>query len=134
VSYAYPYGQVIYLGWVPGNSASPVGGLVLVTVSALLSVSSLLSLNRLFGVRPALRGLMTTGPYRFVRHPMYLSYVLADIGYNLEEWSTGTLIMVTLGWMSLAYRMHAEERVLSKDSRWPAYVQAVRYRLVPGIW
>jgi protein-S-isoprenylcysteine O-methyltransferase Ste14 len=38
----------------------------------------------------ALRGLAVTGPCRFVRHPMYLSYVLADIGYNLEDWNFGT--------------------------------------------
>lgn len=134
MSYMYPYGQVIYLGWVPGDSAWWTGGLVLVSLSACLSLFSLMSLRRLFGVRPALRGLMTKGPYRFVRHPMYLAYVLSDIGYNLEEWNFGTLIMVALGWASLAYRIRAEERVLSQDGRWPAYISRVRYRLVPGLW
>ena len=65
---------------------------------------------------------MTSGPYRFVRHPMYLSYILADIGYNLQEWNFVTLLLVLVGWMSLVYRIHAEERVLSQHAEWPAYV------------
>ena len=87
-----------------------------------------------FGIRPALRGLVTSGPYRFVRHPMYLSYVLADIGYNLQEWNSVTLLLVLVGWASLVYRIHAEERVLSQHAEWPAYVGLVRYRLFPGLW
>jgi len=134
VAYAYPYAQVVYLRWVPGDPVSPDGGLVLVTLAACLSLASLLSLGRLFGVFPALRGLATKGPYRFVRHPMYLAYVLADIGYNLQEWNFGTALMVTAGWASLLYRIHAEERVLSHDARWSAYAALVRYRLLPGIW
>src|SRR5947207_11542452 len=78
VAYAYPYAQVIYLRWSPGYVASPAAGLVLVTLAAGLSLVSLLTLRRNFGIRPALRNLVTSGPYRFVRHPMYLSYVLAD--------------------------------------------------------
>ena len=134
IAYAYPYAQVIYLRWSPGEEAWPAGGLALVTLAAGLSFLSLLAIRRRFGVRPALRGLVTSGPYRFVRHPMYLSYVLGDIGYNLEEWNFVTVLLVLIGWASLVYRIHAEERVISQDAGWPAYLAQVRYRLFPGLW
>jgi protein-S-isoprenylcysteine O-methyltransferase Ste14 len=134
LAYAYPYAQVVYLRWAPGNPAWPSGGLVLVTLAACLSLASLLTLGKRFGVFPALRGLATRGPYRLVRHPMYLAYVIADIGYNLQEWNVGTALLVTAGWASLLYRIHAEERVLSHDAGWSAYATSVRHRLLPGIW
>ena len=134
VSYAYPYAQIIYHRSVPGEPAWPEAGLVLVIVSACLSFASLIALGRLFGVRPALRGVMTKGPYAFVRHQMYLAYVIGDIGYNLQGWNLGTALLVTAGWASLLYRIHAEERVLSQDSRWHVYAGSVRYRLLPGLW
>ena len=133
-AYVYPYAQVIYLRWSPGYVAWPAGGLALVTIAATLSLVSLLALGRRFGVRPALRDLATSGPYRWVRHPMYLSYILGDIGYNLQEWNFVTLLLVLVGWTSLLYRIHAEERVLSQDAGWKAYVALVRYRLFPGLW
>jgi len=134
VSYLYPYAQVIYLRWSPGYVVWPTAGLVLVTVAAGLSLVSLLVIGRFFGIRPALRGLATTGPYRLVRHPIYLSYVIGDIGYNLQEWNLITVLLVLIGWLSLIYRIHAEERVISQHAEWPAYVASVRYRLLPGVW
>jgi len=134
VAYAYPYAQVAYLNWVPGSPAWPASGLVLVTLAACLSLASLLSLGRWFGVWPALRGLVTRGPYRLVRHPMYLAYMLMDIGYNLQEWNLGTALMVMVGWASLFYRIYAEERILSQDPGWSTYVALVRHRLFPGLW
>jgi protein-S-isoprenylcysteine O-methyltransferase Ste14 len=134
VSYAYPYAQVLLLGWRPGEPAWPAGGAVLVTVAACLSLASLISLGRSFGIRPALRGLQTNGTYHFVRHPIYLSYVIGDIGYNLYEWNVGTVLLVLVGWASLFYRIRAEERVLSHDPGWRAYVASVPYRLLPGLW
>jgi len=134
IAYAYPYAQVLYLRWVPGDAAWFAGGLVLVTLAACLSLASLLSIGRRFGVRPALRGLATRGPYRLVRHPMYLSYIIADIGYNLQEWNFGTALMVMAGWASLLYRIHAEERILSQDAGWSSYIALVRHRLLPGLW
>ena len=134
VSYAYPYAQVIYLRWAPGELALPEGGFVLVTLAACLSAASLITLGRRFGVRPALRSLTSKGPYALVRHPMYLSYLLADIGYNLQEWNAGTALMVVTGWAALIYRICAEERILSVDAGWRTYASRVRYRLLPGIW
>jgi protein-S-isoprenylcysteine O-methyltransferase Ste14 len=106
----------------------------MVLSAAFLSLASLLSLGRFFGVRPALRGLVTMGPYAIVRHPMYLSYVIGDIGYNLQEWNYGTVALVLVGWLSLIYRIHAEERVLAKDPGWGRYAARVKYRLIPGLW
>jgi protein-S-isoprenylcysteine O-methyltransferase Ste14 len=134
IAYAYPYAQVVYLQWVPGEPAWPLCGLVLVTLAAFLSIASLFSLGRRFGVFPALRGLITKGPYRLVRHPMYLAYVIADIGYNVQEWNVGTSLLVMAGWIALVYRIHAEERVLSQDAGWSNYIASVRHRLIPGLW
>jgi protein-S-isoprenylcysteine O-methyltransferase Ste14 len=134
VSYAYPYAQVALLQWMPGNEGWPGVGLVLVTIAAILGLVSLLTLRRSFGIRPALRGLVTTGPYGFVRHPIYLAYAIGDVGYNLQEWNVGTVLITLAGWASLLYRIHAEERVLSRDPRWRAYVAAVPGRVVPRLW
>jgi len=134
VVYAYPYGQLLYLRWMPGAAPWPDGGLVLVAIAACLSLASLLSLGRLFGVRPALRGLATRGPYSLIRHPMYLAYIVSDFGYNLQEWNWGTALMVLAGWIALVYRIYAEERILAHDPGWAAYAARVRSRLIPGIW
>ena len=134
VAMSYAYAQVLYLGWIPGNALWPDGGLVLVSLSAVLSLASLATLGRRFGIRPALRGLTTAGPYRIVRHPIYLGYLLGDIGYNLQEWNSGTVLLVMIGWIALIYRIYAEERVLSQDAGWPKYTTLVPYRLIPGVW
>jgi protein-S-isoprenylcysteine O-methyltransferase Ste14 len=119
---------------VPGDPAWPDTGLVFVTIAAFLSLASLLALGRSFGVRPALRSLVTRGPYRLVRHPLYLSYFLSDIGYNLQEWNVGLVLIMLVGWASVLYRIRAEERVLSRDVRWQGYTASVPYRLLPGLW
>jgi len=134
VAYLYPYAQVIWLRWSPGDVAWPAAGLVLVILAAALSLVSLFTLGRRFGVRPALRGLVTRGPYKLVRHPIYLSYVIADIGYNLQEWNPGTILLVLMGWASLVYRIKAEERLLSHHPDWQSYAASVRSRLLPGLW
>ena len=134
VSYAYPYAQVALLRWGTGYVVWPTVGVILVTVAAGLSFASLFALGRGFGLRPALRRLATTGPYRLVRHPIYFSYVVADLGYNITEWARGSVLVMLVGWASLVYRIQAEERILSQDSAWADYRASVRYRLIPGIW
>src|SRR5262245_44838834 len=134
VSYAYPYAQILYLGIVPGSSAWPQLGQLLVVVATRLSLTSLLTLGRWFGIRPALRGLAQTGPYGLVRHPLYLAYVLADIGFNCAEWNSGTILLTAGGWVALLYRIRVEERILAQDAGWAAYVRTVRFRLLPGLW
>ena len=134
VAMAYPYAQLVYLRFVEGHEVSPTAGLVLVTLAAGLSFASLLALGRSFGIRPALRCVVTRGPYRIVRHPMYLSYFVADVGFNLQLYNSGTILLTLAGWAALLYRIRAEEGVLAYADRWAAYLATVRYRLFPGVW
>jgi protein-S-isoprenylcysteine O-methyltransferase Ste14 len=69
-----------------------------------------------------------------VRHPLYLSYLIADLGYNLQLRNFDSVLFGLLGWACMVYRIIAEERVVSKDPNWAAYVAAVLYRLLPGLW
>lgn len=134
IAYIYPYAQAIYLRFLSGYVTWEAGGLVIVTIGAGLSLVGLVTMGRTFGVRPALRGLVTTGPFRLVRHPIYLSYLLADIGYNLQESNIGTLLIVFVGWAALICRIKAEEHVISEHEHWRTYCAAVPYRLLPGLW
>jgi protein-S-isoprenylcysteine O-methyltransferase Ste14 len=93
-----------------------------------------LSLNRSFGMVPANRGVVTSGLYGLVRHPVYASYLLGHIAFLLANptlWNA-SLYAVALG-LQLA-RMQAEERLLRRDPVYAAYAQSVRYRLVPGLY
>jgi protein-S-isoprenylcysteine O-methyltransferase Ste14 len=55
--------------------------------------------------------------------------------FTFVDWIYVSLhLLVAVGWISLLYRIHAEERVLSEHPDWPNYIARVRYRLVPGLW
>lgn len=112
----------------------PEGGVVLVTLAAICSVICLLTIRTRFGIRPALRGLVSRGPYKVVRHPLYLSYLIADIGYNLQLSNPISLFLALTGWSAMVYRIIVEERIVARDASWPAYACVVRYRLIPAIW
>jgi len=44
------------------------------------------------------------------------------------------VLLVIAGWLSLFYRIRAEERILSRDAGWSSYVASARYRILPGLW
>jgi protein-S-isoprenylcysteine O-methyltransferase Ste14 len=76
-----------------------------------------------------------TGPYRFVRHPMYVGLLLMFAGWPLVVGSLWSYL--PLGALALAYivRTALEDRTLRQ--RLPGYqdyCQLTRYRLLPGIW
>jgi protein-S-isoprenylcysteine O-methyltransferase Ste14 len=78
---------------------------------------------------------VSTGPYRYVRHPMYTGMLLFFLGSALL---LGSWIGVLLGLLfesTLAERAVREERELQKGLKgYDAYMAQVRWRLIPHVW
>ena len=93
---------------------------------------SLLTLGSSFGIAPADRGLVMQGPYRWVRHPMYLGELVLRM--SLVAASPQPIISIAL-WVTLAViqvlRASREEHIISG---YETYARQVRFRLIPGVW
>lgn len=122
----------VVAGW-PGLRLSALGAL-LFCAGSLGAVISLLALGRSFAVLPGARELVARGPYRLVRHPMYLSELLMFVALVLPLSAWQVVGLVTLVGFALAWRIRAEEQVLAELPEHQRYVQRVRFRLVPMVW
>jgi protein-S-isoprenylcysteine O-methyltransferase Ste14 len=77
----------------------------------------------------------TTGPYVFVRHPMYLGVLLLYVFSPLALGSYWSMIPALFLMGLLIARITNEERVLLKElNGYREYTEKVRWRLIPGIW
>ena len=100
----------------------------------ILVVLGKLSLGRSFGFTPANRGVVCGGMYRLVRHPIYLGYLITHVGFlvaNPSVWNVGVLIAADI---ALMFRAVCEERTLAQDDAYRAYMERVRWRVMPGVF
>jgi protein-S-isoprenylcysteine O-methyltransferase Ste14 len=135
VSYTYPYLLLLAASSDPSvGSIAPRTGFVLTSVGAIASLAALASLGQSFGIRPALRRVRTGGLYGVVRHPLYLSYFVSDIGFLLTYINVVTASLTAVGWASMIARIVHEESALSQDPGWSRYAARTRFRLVPLVW
>lgn len=127
-------------GWSsPVGAGAVVVGVALLLLGAALSTWAML-VNDWFSAVVRLqtdRGqvVVTSGPYRFVRHPGYLGSVLLYTGVALALGSVWALAIVVALAGVLTARTAREDRLLRE--RLPGYRQyaeRVRSRLLPGLW
>ena len=111
--------------------------LITVAVSAIglvVVIGGKMSLGRSFGLMPANRGIVSSGLYRLVRHPIYLGYLITHVAYlaaNPTAWNVVVLVTADLGLMARAV---CEEGTLARDPEYVAYQSRVRWRVVPGLF
>ncbi len=78
---------------------------------------------------------ITGGPYRIVRHPMYAGGLLMFLGTPLLLGSWWGLLMVPLGLIGIGFRAVGEERMLRRElPGYEDYARQVRFRMLPGLW
>ncbi|MFX0081727.1 MAG: methyltransferase family protein [Candidatus Hodarchaeota archaeon] len=78
---------------------------------------------------------ITSGPYRIVRHPMYLGFILFIVFYCLALGSLFSLIPAALGIVGIVIRTILEDRMLHKELEgYKEYAQKTKRKLIPWIW
>jgi protein-S-isoprenylcysteine O-methyltransferase Ste14 len=78
---------------------------------------------------------VSTGPYRYVRHPMYSASIPFIFGTTLMLGSWFGILPGALLLVGIARRAVMEERTLGKElQEYDKYLSEVRYRLIPYIW
>jgi len=132
--------EFMYLpAWLPRGTGMELAGLVIILLGLLLRAWTRLSLGAMYsGYLRVKVGhmLVTSGPYRFVRHPGYSGFLLMALGLCIGYSSLiGLIAIVVLLIPGLSFRMKVEERLLSeqfRDDYW-AYARTAK-KLIPGIW
>lgn len=91
-------------------------------------------LGRSFTILPEARRLVTRGPYRYVRHPLYLVSIISSIGAMMQFEQPWAFLLVAVADALQIARLHYEERVL-RDA-FPEYAEyaARTWRMLPGIY
>lgn len=78
---------------------------------------------------------ITTGPYRIVRHPMYSAFILFMVSDCLALGSLYSLIPAAIGVVGLVIRTILEDKLLHEELEgYKEYAQKTKYRLIPLIW
>lgn len=94
----------------------------------------LLHLGRSISIMAEARKLVTSGPYRVIRHPLYLAEQVAVTGIFLQYASWQAVLVLLMHFGFQVRRMLNEERVLA--ATFPEYREYAKRtaRLIPGVW
>lgn len=124
-------GTLLPLFFVPAAWGLFPAAKIAIVLGLVLQILGVLSLNRSLAIVAAKREIKTRGMYRFVRHPLYASYLLIFTGYVLSNttWMNLAIYVMTLGFLYV--RLQREEKHLSLDPMYAQYMQRVPHRVIP---
>jgi protein-S-isoprenylcysteine O-methyltransferase Ste14 len=127
----------VLLATTPFKQAEPVSGLFIVSGLALGIWALIVMRGSRFRILPeplADACLVTSGPYRYIRHPMYSALVLFSMGLLLIHLNTFRLLMAGLLFLVLHLKINREENLLRQ--KFAAYAEYCRQskRLFPFIY
>ncbi len=114
-------------------------GAILVFLGLVIRIRSILTLRKFFTYSVAkveYHELVTTGFYRYIRHPGYLGQLLIFLGIStsLSNWLTILCMMIPVS-IGYLYRIKVEERFmeLQMGAEYEAYQKRTK-KLIPGIY
>jgi protein-S-isoprenylcysteine O-methyltransferase Ste14 len=103
-------------------------------VGLAIVIAGKITLGRSFGLMPANRGVVSSGVYRIVRHPIYLGYLITHVAFLVATPSAWNIAALLAADAALLARAVCEEQTLARDERYRTYQQTVRWRVCPGIF
>ncbi len=135
----YLMGLDVANGWSYLGMEFVVPGIAIFIASIVLIVWAMTE-NRFFEVTVRIQKdrdqkVISSGPYRHVRHPGYVAVILWAFAGPLIVGSLIGLIPGLLVTAIMIFRTHLEDKTLQKELKgYKEYAKKVRYRLLPGVW
>ncbi len=108
-------------------------GLIFELFGVVLTQVARVYMGRSFGILPANRGIVSRGPFRSVRHPIYFGWLILSLGYAMSFASERNILLIAMTLPFMVWRIGQEEVHLSADPEYLHYMKQVRYRLWPGV-
>ncbi len=107
---------------------------VVFVLGASLAICTFIAMGDSFAVLPARRKIVSSGPYRIVRHPAYAGELIMISACVASNPSPLAALVLVAAVPLVALRIRAEEDLLSSCEAYRAYRSEVRARLVPCLW
>lgn len=118
----------------PSSGILASAGVALELCGVIFSQVARIYMGRSFGILPGNRGIVSQGPFRLVRHPIYAGWFLLTVGY-LASYPSMSNCLITLATIPfMMWRIRLEEDLLEADPEYRKYRRLVPFRLLPGIY
>jgi protein-S-isoprenylcysteine O-methyltransferase Ste14 len=105
-----------------------------VLIGIIMMLVTVRHLGRSFSLVPQARSVVQTGPYRWIKHPLYLSEEIAILGVVLQHLSLLTVIVLVLHISVQVCRILYEEDLLRRNCPEYSNYEASHWRLIPYVW
>ena len=105
-----------------------------VLIGLIMMLVTIRHLGRSFSLVPQARSVVQTGPYRWIKHPLYLAEEIAILGVVLQCLTPATVIVLILHIGIQVYRIRCEEDLLRRNCPEYSSYEASRWRLIPYVW
>lgn len=122
---------------VPGSAAALAPETITVAISCAglaIVIAGKVTLGRSFALLPANRGIVSTGLYQVVRHPIYMGYLVTHVAFLFASPTFWNIAALVIADGALLARAVCEEDTLAKDPEYRDYMTRVRWRVAPGLF
>jgi protein-S-isoprenylcysteine O-methyltransferase Ste14 len=97
-------------------------------------IAGKMTLGRSFALLPANRGIVSSGVYGIVRHPIYLGYLITHVAFLMANPTLWNIMALLAADTALLARAVCEEQTLARDPKYRDYQTRVRWRVAPGLF
>lgn len=105
-----------------------------VLIGMIMMLITIRHLGRSFSLVPQARNVVQTGPYRWIKHPLYLAEEIAVLGVVLRNPTPLTAFLLVLHIGVQVCRILYEEDLLRRNCPEYSSYEASRWRVVPYVW